>query len=146
GHVTGVQTCALPISFLLIHNPAPACTTRAALSGWSRPSGATTSGTPAARALITVPCPPWVSTAEQDGSTSAWRTQRRTSTLAGARIVAGSTAGPVVTSPRTGSRPNASAARCSNSSSWLITVLLRLARTGGRPPGSSQVPVLTSSS
>jgi hypothetical protein len=58
-------------AFLLIHNPAPACTTRAALSGWSRPSGATTSGTPAARALITVPCPPWVSTAEQYGSTSA---------------------------------------------------------------------------
>src|SRR5439155_23302304 len=136
GHVTGVQTCALPISFLLIHNPAPACTTRAALSGWSCPSGATTSGTPAASALITVPCPPWLSTAEQYGSTSAWRTQRRTDTLAGARITAGSIAGPVVTSPRTGSRPSASATRCSNSSSCLITVLLRPTRTSGRPPGS----------
>ena len=45
--------------------PAPAWTTRAALSGWSRPSGTITSGTPAASALITVPCAPWVTTAEQ---------------------------------------------------------------------------------
>src|SRR6185437_15547192 len=67
---------ASALAFLRSPMPAPTYTTRPALSGWSRPSGTTISGTPAISAFITVPCPPWVITAEQCGSTSAWRTQR----------------------------------------------------------------------
>jgi hypothetical protein len=46
---------ALAVAFLRSQVPAPACTTRAALSGWSRPRGTTISGTPTISAFITVP-------------------------------------------------------------------------------------------
>jgi len=46
---------ALTVAFFRSRIPAPACTTRAALSGWSRPSGTTISGTPAISAFMTVP-------------------------------------------------------------------------------------------
>src|SRR6266480_2804284 len=88
-------------------------------------------------------------TAEQCGSTSAWRAHRVTVTLSGAETTAGSTAGPVVTSPRTGSCASASAARCSNPS-WRMTVLLRPTRTSGRPGepayGPPEAPLASSSS
>jgi len=38
-----------------ILTPEPLATTRAAVSGWSRPTGMQTTGTPCDRALITVP-------------------------------------------------------------------------------------------
>lgn len=57
-HLGGGRTQALTLAFFRSRMPAPACATRAALSGWSRPSGTTTSGTPAIRAFITVPWPP----------------------------------------------------------------------------------------
>jgi hypothetical protein len=46
---------ALTVAFLRSRMPAPAWTTRPALSGWSRPNGTRTSGTPAIKAFITVP-------------------------------------------------------------------------------------------
>lgn len=59
------------LAVLFRRSPAPAATTRAALFGWWRPSGSASCGTPTARALITVPCPPWLTTAAACGSTAA---------------------------------------------------------------------------
>ena len=51
--------------------PAPASTTRRATSGWSRPNGTATIGTPAAIAFCTMPMPLWQTTAAARSSTGA---------------------------------------------------------------------------
>jgi hypothetical protein len=109
--------------------------TRVAFSGWSRPIGITTIGTPAASAFITVPWPPWVTTAAACGSTAACGAASTTLTLPPA--VNGGTAGPVVTSPRTGSVPSAAAVRRS-ASPWSWYVELRPTSTSGASPGGSE--------
>ena len=91
--------------------PAPATVTRRATSCWSRPCGMQTRGTPATSAFVTVPCPACVTATAACGRTAPCEADRTTRTDAGAGTVAGSIAGPVVTSPRTGSRPSAAATR-----------------------------------
>ena len=61
--------------------PAPASTTRRATSGWSRPNGTATTGTPAATDRVTMPNPAWQTTAEATGSTWPCGTCRSTRTL-----------------------------------------------------------------
>ena len=92
--------------------PAPRWTTRAALSAWSRPCGMTTTGTPAAKDRTRVPCPPWVTTSAASRSTAACEAAATTVAFAGARRADGSTAGPVVTTARTGRSASASTTRC----------------------------------
>ena len=53
---TAAATC-FGFAERLSFSPAPRTTTRVVLSGWSRPIGMQSSGTPAASAFTTVPCP-----------------------------------------------------------------------------------------
>ena len=55
---------------------------------------------------MTVPCPPWVTAAAAWRSTCECGAERPTATLGGAVIAPGSSAGPVVTTARTGSVPS----------------------------------------
>ena len=63
---------------LPIRTPAPSLSTRAVLSFWSRPIGMQTSGTPAAKAFITLPCPEWVTTADASARTRRCGAARNT--------------------------------------------------------------------
>ena len=65
--------------------PTPWCTTRAALSGWSRLIGTTITGTPAASERVTVPWPPWVITRSTWGSTAPCGADSTRWTLPGTR-------------------------------------------------------------
>lgn len=49
--------------------PVPHSTTRRATSGWSRPKRTTTIGTPAHADVVTIPMPPWQTTADAMEST-----------------------------------------------------------------------------
>ena len=122
-------------------SPAPLVVTRVALSAWSRPWWRMTMGTSAASVRTTVPWPPWVTTALVCRSTSECGAAATTVTLAGARSASGSSAGPVVTIPRTGSVPSASTIRC-RQPAWSWNVEDSATSTSGPSPagGVHEIP------
>ena len=61
--------------------PAPWCTTRAAVSFWSRPIGMQTIGTPAARVFIVVPCPQCDTASDAWARIWRWGAEATTTTL-----------------------------------------------------------------
>ena len=75
--------------------PAPATWTLRATSGWSRPNGTATTGTPWARDFWVMPMPTWQTVQAARSRTGACGTNRSTRTFAGTSIPEGSTS-PVV--------------------------------------------------
>ena len=91
---------------------------------------------------MVVAWPPCPTTTETSGITSVWASQECSSTLAGARSRAGSTAGPVVAITRASSGATASRTRCQVASRPLNANVLRLTSTVGCD-GVAGTPVTT---
>ncbi len=96
--------------------PAPASATRRAPSGWSRPPGMHTRGTPHESAAFTVPHPAWVTTSEAWGNTERWGTNGVTTVFGPGLRPEVSSAGPAVSSTRASTPASASSTRRARSS------------------------------
>ena len=116
--------------------PAPDATTRAATSGWSRPIGIATRGTPCAKRLDHRPMPRMGDDrGRRARSTWPCGAEATTVTFGGASTSSGATAGPVVTSPRTGSATERGPRRAPASTTWSWYVELVPTSTSGSSPG-----------
>jgi hypothetical protein len=124
--------------------PAPAATTRRAPSGWSRPHGMHTSGTPHESPALTVPHPAWVTSSDAWGRTARWGTNGVTTVFAPGVSADVSSAGPAVSSARTGSSATAARTRRARSS-WRMYVVLKLTTTSGRSSSAGHGEVHDSS-
>src|SRR5205085_2781110 len=93
--------------------PTPAHATRDAFSAMSPPAGHATTGTPAASARTSVPCPAWQTTAAQRGIVREYDTQSTSRAFAGTLTGPGGGRPLVVASTRTGSRASPSSAASS---------------------------------
>ena len=113
--------------------PAPAQATRAAFSAMSPTCGQHSTGTPAANARATVPCPPWQITREACGITCEYESQSTTTAFPGAAGTGAGSSRFVVATTRTGSSASASRAVRTSRSSGSCAVLGATSTSGSIP-------------